>query len=539
MLTGGWKNVLLGGRRVNSADSFHKYGPMWKWKGWHTGEDFSASTGTPINAPVGGKVISITTSGPYGRSVLLQLDDGKYMRFAHMSAVNVSMGQRLKPGTYVGAVGATGNVTGPHLHLEVMTSRGDGFIDPVAYLNGKKTQATASPGTPTQRTVRDETGGTASSVTSPTGTTSVTYNDGGWTKMAKSGFSKKDFYASLSSMFGSIDILLALDREARAELGGKSIQQAIDEMVKQKIVDPSRARTLLQETAWFKKYGEETTARLIAERQRPGEFAELAKNSEAGINAMLQEAGVSLAPDVVASLARNAYVYNWSPARLDQEVKKAGSGADVTGLSAGISAKLNEMGVQLSAPAMERLARSSWLYGWSDATLIDEIQNLGDADVSFSGGAIARGIEDITTFANDYGVKLSDADVRQYRNDFLDNLGDQRIKETLQERAAQTYSVFADQIRAGQSTRALASAYFGTAADLLETDPDSIDWSDPLFAGGKAFTTIDPNTGKQVQKGLWEFEKDVRKDTRWLDTKNAKESMLNTTANIMKTMGFM
>lgn len=474
----GWQNILFGGKRVGDANSFHKYGSAWKWKGWHTGEDFGTSQGTPVNAPLSGKVIGQTTGGPYGLSVLVQLDSGEYMRFAHLSKVSVSNGQRLKAGTYIGAVGHTGNASGSHLHLEVMTRRGDGFVDPVAFLNGKKTSGN----------VEAPSGGSSNAPASSTNTTTINVSDGGWTKMAGStGFNKKDFYAALEQKYGNIDVLLKLDKEAQAELGGKSIKWAIDQMVKQKVTNPDLARSILLQTGWFKKYGEETSLRLVAEKNRPDLFATSVSEKRSGIEAILNRYGVKLSDGAINTLARNAYVYNWQ----------------------------------------------------DEATIIDQMQKQeGDALV-FEGGEIAAGVDALETFADDYGVSLTDADLRQFRRDILDGEGGQKMKDAIQERAAQKYAVFADQIRKGQSTKALASAYFSSAADLLEVDAESISWDDPLFAGGKAFTAVDPKTGQPVTKGLWDFEKEVRKDSRWLNTKNARDSMVETSANILKTMGFM
>jgi hypothetical protein len=146
----------------------------------------------------------------------------------------------------------------------------------------------------------------------------------------------------------------------------------------------------------------------------------------------------------------------------------------------------------------------------------------------------------MTTFADDYGVALNEADLRQLRTDIMDvgpQYGGSALQEQIQQRAAQTYTIWADQILAGRSVKQLAGSYFEKAAQLLETDPDSIGWDDPLFVGGKAFTTTDPNTGKQVQKGLWDFEKEIRKDSRWQGTKNARDEVTGTSYGLLKMFG--
>ncbi|MEW2161775.1 LysM peptidoglycan-binding domain-containing M23 family metallopeptidase [Streptomyces sp. NPDC007084] len=109
-------------------------GSMWS-SGYHTGTDFVVPTGTTIKAIAAGTVVSAGWGGAYGNQVVIQHADGKYSQYAHMSALSVSAGQTVTEGQQIGLSGATGNVTGPHLHFEVRTTPDYGSdIDPVAYL---------------------------------------------------------------------------------------------------------------------------------------------------------------------------------------------------------------------------------------------------------------------------------------------------------------------------------------------------------------------------------------------------------------------
>ncbi|MFJ7253242.1 M23 family metallopeptidase [Streptomyces sp. NPDC098085] len=117
------------------TSTFGQAGSMWS-SGYHTGLDFAAPTGTPIKAIHGGTVKSAGWSGSYGYRTVLELDDGTELWFCHQSSIGVSVGQKVSTGETIGRVGATGNVTGAHLHLEVHTPAGTG-IDPMAWLRGK------------------------------------------------------------------------------------------------------------------------------------------------------------------------------------------------------------------------------------------------------------------------------------------------------------------------------------------------------------------------------------------------------------------
>ncbi|MFE3031332.1 peptidoglycan DD-metalloendopeptidase family protein [Streptomyces canus] len=116
---------------------YHVAGSMWS-SGYHTGVDFVVPTGTSLKAVGAGTVVSAGWGGAYGNQVVIKLADGYYAQYAHLSQLSVSAGQTVTAGQQVGLSGATGNVTGPHLHFEIRTTPDYGSdVDPVAYLRSK------------------------------------------------------------------------------------------------------------------------------------------------------------------------------------------------------------------------------------------------------------------------------------------------------------------------------------------------------------------------------------------------------------------
>ncbi|MET8076498.1 peptidoglycan DD-metalloendopeptidase family protein [Streptomyces sp. NPDC005303] len=112
-------------------------GSMWA-SGYHTGVDFVVPTGTSLKAVAAGTVVSAGWGGAYGNQVVIKLNDGYYAQYAHLSQLSVSAGQTVTEGQQIGLSGATGNVTGPHLHFEIRTTPDYGSdVDPVAYLRSK------------------------------------------------------------------------------------------------------------------------------------------------------------------------------------------------------------------------------------------------------------------------------------------------------------------------------------------------------------------------------------------------------------------
>ncbi|MET7674522.1 transglycosylase family protein [Streptomyces seoulensis] len=115
-------------------------GSHWS-KGYHTGVDFLVPTGTSVHAISDGLVVSAGWGGSYGYQVVVRHSDGRYSQYAHLSAISVRSGQSVSAGQRLGRSGATGNVTGPHLHFEVRTGPAFGSdVDPIAYLRAHGAQ---------------------------------------------------------------------------------------------------------------------------------------------------------------------------------------------------------------------------------------------------------------------------------------------------------------------------------------------------------------------------------------------------------------
>lgn len=103
----------------------------------HSGMDIAAPAGTPVKAPAGG-VVTFAAPDLYltGGTVLLDHGYGVSSNFLHLSRIDVTVGDRIEPGQVIGAVGATGRATGPHLHWGMNWF--DTRIDPLLVLERGK-----------------------------------------------------------------------------------------------------------------------------------------------------------------------------------------------------------------------------------------------------------------------------------------------------------------------------------------------------------------------------------------------------------------
>jgi len=98
----------------------------------HSGADFPSAAGSTIKAPNAGQVVLAENLYFSGNTVIVDHGLGLYSQVAHLSEIGVTVGDRVTPGQTLGKVGATGRVTGPHLHWAVRL--GGARVDPIALL---------------------------------------------------------------------------------------------------------------------------------------------------------------------------------------------------------------------------------------------------------------------------------------------------------------------------------------------------------------------------------------------------------------------
>ncbi len=105
----------------------------WRWGRLHAGDDFATPVGTPAVSMSAGTVVFAGQQSGYGSKIEIRYWDGTLSYYAHLSRIDVNVGDEVTPDQVVGATGNTGHSTGPHLHLEIHPD-GGGPVDPRPWL---------------------------------------------------------------------------------------------------------------------------------------------------------------------------------------------------------------------------------------------------------------------------------------------------------------------------------------------------------------------------------------------------------------------
>ncbi|MEP6570959.1 MAG: M23 family metallopeptidase [Acidobacteriota bacterium] len=113
----------FGGRRNPFGGSGYEF---------HTGQDIDAQTGDPVVAGASGTVTFAGVQNGYGNLIVIDHGGALTTRYGHLSHIDVTQGQTVARGQFIGKVGSTGRSTGPHLHYEIRIN--DEPVDPLRYL---------------------------------------------------------------------------------------------------------------------------------------------------------------------------------------------------------------------------------------------------------------------------------------------------------------------------------------------------------------------------------------------------------------------
>ena len=231
---------------------------------------------------------------------------------------------------------------------------------------------------------------------------------------------------------------------------------------------------------------------------------------------------------------------------------KQGTGADWKTLLENarlqIEAQAAEMGAQVSPEEMRSL-ESRFIYeGWGEdgrgSLLTKALAQSIKYQPSLAGGG-ARSLrgtagnvaESLRMTALNNGLTYDDAFYQSAAQSVAMGMSKpEDWARDIRENAASQWPVFADKIRAGVDARSLASPYISAMAQEFEINPNDINLSDPYIRSAFGGFSAD---GQPQAMNLWEFQKKLRQDPRWMNTAKAQNEVTSVTGRVMQMFGLM
>lgn len=258
-------------------------------------------------------------------------------------------------------------------------------------------------------------------------------------------------------------------------------------------------------------------------------------------------------PDI-AKVVAAAVKGNWSPTRfetalkdtawwkktqdtaraafLEQKMDPASWTRKVNAQADAIAEIAAKLGGTVDAKA---LAAKALTYGWDEEELNEQVAGAIDWKKVGPGTVTATQAE-LVQMANDHGVRVSqDWAFGQAKELAKGNLQPEAVQQQIREWAAGTYGQWAEEIRAGRSVRELADPYIQSMSALLEVGSQDLSLIDDGLLR-KALTSRD-DKGQPVVPNLADFERQVREDPRWRQTKNAQQRVGQISAQVLADFG--
>lgn len=193
--------------------------------------------------------------------------------------------------------------------------------------------------------------------------------------------------------------------------------------------------------------------------------------------------------------------------------------------------RLIAKGIKLEDAALTSLLTEAYDSGLSEDQI--DLKVLSVNKSPFGGDTLAS-VQSLKQYGNAFGINYAQKDVDQWSRDIfagLTTLADVQAK--IRQDAASAFPAYSAQIEKGISLEALASAYKSSMANILERDPDTITFDDPMLRRALQYTV----DGKPATKPLWQFEKELRSTSEWEYTNNARDTIDSLSLKVLRDWG--
>jgi hypothetical protein len=213
------------------------------------------------------------------------------------------------------------------------------------------------------------------------------------------------------------------------------------------------------------------------------------------------------------------------------KIKQAQTAARLTQMA-------NQQGVKMTAKRVQDMAWRVNAYGWDDTQIAAALgaEMKFDAKHADYYGGLAVKHSEIKAQAAAYGITLGEDTIFNLMKQMVGGqTTEEAVGEYVKKMAKSKYVGLADDIDKGMTVMDYAQPFVEAQARLMEVDPADVHLEDPMIQ--RALMNRDPKTGQSAPMSVFQFETAVKKDPRWMRTKNGRDSMLNGTRQILADWG--
>lgn len=195
-----------------------------------------------------------------------------------------------------------------------------------------------------------------------------------------------------------------------------------------------------------------------------------------------------------------------------------------------------QLGAQVTEDQINRISKNVLRFGWNDSQIRDTLaSSVEEGAKGTYGGDAAANAEQLRELARRNGVKLGDATLRQWLVRMGAGESIEGFEAYVRQTAASAFPQYADHLAAGMDLADVVEPYRQQMAATLEMNPEEIDLFDPTLRS--TLQAIDKD-GKPVSKPLYQFERELKKDTRWRKTNNARDELMDAGRQVLRDFGF-
>ena len=199
--------------------------------------------------------------------------------------------------------------------------------------------------------------------------------------------------------------------------------------------------------------------------------------------------------------------------------------------------KAGQLGLGWTEDYINEVSQMFLHWGLSDKEQTDFYASRIDYTPGKMGGTPAAVEMQVNKAAGDYGLKLTNSQVSQYVSGIMhESYTEDNIKSFMKDMAKSKYAGMAGFLDQGMTVRQVAAPYVSSYSNLLEVNGDTVDLNDNIIQQALQGTPAAPGQPPQM-KSVYQFERDVRRDPRWLRTKNARDSIVSAGQGVLKDMG--